>query len=169
MRVKKLQLSNFNQHGFTLVELIIVIGILAVLSSMAIGEFYHRRRVAYDRQAIAVAKNLLSLAVTAFANDEIPTLEGLSVGTSPKGYPELDTTVTMHTYIDKDYDGANAWSFYIASEGGNTAYFFWLPGDNCALTTVKGAPSDTLIENVEWNVLFDPDENWRADPNLAIP
>ncbi len=159
MRVRKLQLSNSNQQGFTLVELVIVIGILAVLSSMALGEFYHRRTMAFDRQAIAVSKNLLSLAVTAFANDENPGIENTTVGTYPPGYPELDVTSGIHTKIDM-ISGANGdvWHFYVAAEGGSTAYFFWLPGDNCTETAVNGYPSDTLVDN---NDLTAPIPDWR--------
>ncbi len=168
MRAKRLQLSNSNQQGFTLVELVLVLSILGLLASIAIGEFYFRRKTAFDRQAVAVAKNLLTLAATSFANDEIPTQMGLSMGTSPEGYPELDTNVSIHTYIWKDYDAANAWSFYVASEGGSTAYFFWLPGDNCTLTAVKGYPSDIIIDNADYNEEKDPDEDWRANPDLNL-
>ena len=172
MRVKRSQLSNANQQGYTLVELILVLSILALLASIAIGEFYYRRKSAFDMQAIAVAKNLLTLAATSFANDEIPAQMGLSKGTSPEGYPELETNVGIHTYIWKDYDEVDAeaetWSFYVASEGGSTAYFFWLPGDNCTLTAVKGYPSDIIIDNEHYNEEQDPDEDWRANPDLDL-
>jgi len=165
MRVKRLQCPNSNhsnQKGFTLVELMLVVSILGLLASIAIGEFYYRRKSAFDRQALSVAKNLLTLAATSFANDEVPVDEGLAVGSSPKGYPDLEINVGIHTYIDRDFDGANAWSFYVANEGGSTAYFFWLPDVGCDLTTVKGYPSDFLVDNVEYNEDNDPDEDWRA-------
>ena len=167
MRVKRSRLSNSNQQGYTLVELILVLSILALLASIAIGEFYYRRKAAFDMQAIAVAKNLLTLAATSFANDEIPAEMGLSIGTSPEGYPELDTNVSIHTYIWKDYDGPDAWSFYVASEKGSTVYFFWLPGNNCTLTTVKGYASDIIIDNARFNE-ENPDEDWRANPDLSL-
>jgi prepilin-type N-terminal cleavage/methylation domain-containing protein len=171
MRVKRLQFSNpnhSNQQGFTLVELMLVMSILGLLASISMSEYYYRRKVAFDRQALAVAKNLLTLAATSFANDEVPVdgggnpIEGLAVGTPPQGYPDLDTNVGIHTYIDKDYDGANAWSFYVASEGGSTAYFFWLPDVGCTLTNLKGYPSDLIVDNTDYNEANDPDEDWRA-------
>ena len=109
----------------------------------------------------------MTLAATSFANDEIPAAMGLSIGTSPEGYPELDTNVSIHTYIWKDYDGPDAWSFYVASNKGSTVYFFWLPGDNCTLTTVKGYASDLIIDNVRFNE-ENPDEDWRANPDLGL-
>ena len=152
MRFKKTQSLNANQQGFTLIEMVLVIGIIAILGSIAVGEYYHRRQVAYDRQAIAVTKNLLTMAATAFANSDNPAEENTSVGTYPPGYPELQVNNNIHIEIDKDDSSGNGdvWNFYIASEAGSTAYFFWLPGDNCTETEVNGTGSDLIAENAAW-------------------
>jgi len=163
MRQTKRPFGTHNQKGFTFVEVIIVIGILALLSAIAIGEYYYRRQKAFDRQALAVAKNLLTLSATAFANDEIPTQEGFTEGTAPKGYPGLEVNPGISTLIDAADDGSDVWTFYVASDGGTTAYFFWLPGVNCTETAVKGKPSDTIVENEDH-----PAEDWRGPAFLDV-
>ena len=170
MQADRLRSAIFNQRGVTLVELIVAFAILGLLASIALGEFYHRRRKAYDNQAIAVAKHLLTLAATSFASDEIPVdagnnyIEGSSVGTYPDGYPELPANPGMHTKIEiTDNGNGDFWSFYVASEGGSTAYFFWLPGPDCVEASINNTPSDTLVDNLDYNIDYDPDLNWRTD------
>ena len=149
MQVKRFQVSNSNQRGFTFIELVIVVGILSLLATIAIGEFYHNRKKAFDQQAIAVTKNLLNTAATAFASSENPAMEGSGSGDPPAGYPELEVNENIHTEISLDA-ATDVWSFYVASAAGDTAFFFWLPGDNCVLNDVGGYPSDYIIENPAW-------------------
>ena len=148
MQVKRFQVSNSNQRGFTFIELVIVVGILSLLATIAIGEFYHNRKKAFDQQAIAVTKNLLNMAATAFASSENPAVQGPAVGTFPPGYPELEVNENIH--IDISLDADDAWSFYVASAAGDTAYFFWLPGDHCVINTVGGYPSDYIVDDPAW-------------------
>ena len=150
MRVKILPISN--KRGFTLVELALTIGILAVLSTIAIGEFYDRRRTAYDRQAIAITKHLLTMAATAFANSNYPTVDGtVTVGTNPQDYADLPVNPGIHCYINRDA-AKDLYRFYIANVAGETAYFFWLPGETCVDTVDGGSPSDLINENSAWRL-----------------
>ena len=150
MQVKRLQVSNFDQRGFTLVELILVIGIVAIVATIALGEFYHSREKAFDKQAVAITRHLLNLAATSFANSEFPTVTGaITMGTNPQDYPELK--VNPGIYCKIIYDGGNdLYEFYIASLAGTTAFFFWLPGDSSVLPTVNGAPSDYIADDPLW-------------------
>lgn len=147
MRGNRFQVSDSNQRGFTLVELILVIGILAILTTIAIGEFYHNRKKAYDQQAIAITRHLLNLAATSFANSEYPTVSAaITVGGSPEDYPALK--VNPGIYCKIIYDGGNdLYEFYIANLAGTTAFFFWLPGDSCDQNLWNGAPSDYIVDD----------------------
>ena len=150
MGAKRSQLFNDNQQGFTLVEVILVIGILAILTSIAVNEYYHRREAAYDRQAIALTKHLLTMAATSFANGDYPTVDGTTtLGTNPQDYPELKVNPGIYCNIDRDA-GKDLYRFYIASESGSTAYFFWLPGATSTETTDTGTASDLIAENPAW-------------------
>ena len=169
VQANRLRPAIFNQRGVTLVELLVVFAILGIVASIALGEFYHRRTKAYDKQAVAIAKHLLTLAATSFASDEIPVdagnnyIEGSSVGTYPDGYPELQANPGIHTKIEiTDNGNGDFWSFYVASEGGSTAYFFWLPGPDCVEASINNSPSDTLVDNLDYNNDYDPDLNCRA-------
>ena len=61
-----------------------------------------------------------------------------------------------------DNGNGDFWSFYVASESGSTAYFFWLPGPDCVEASINNSPSDTLVDNLDYNNDYDPDLNWRA-------
>ena len=72
-----------SNKGFTLVELIVVIAILVLLSTLAVNAFsgiMEQARLAQDRQAAAVVANALNTfnAVAATANDRIepPAMPG---------------------------------------------------------------------------------------------
>lgn len=123
-----------NRRGFTLIELVIVIGIVSILVSIAVQQFYRNRAKAYDTTVIALVKNLLNTV----AVDE-PT--GVSAGPSfggtlaPIGLPQIKVpdNVTWNI-VNVDAVGTNQhdmWMFYFAHSEGKRGYYFWVPGDAC--------------------------------------
>ena len=70
---KKNQLTK-KKKGFTLVELIIVIAIIAILAAMAIPKFSSMRLQAKVSNDVAAAKNIATITATLISNGEITTL-----------------------------------------------------------------------------------------------
>ena len=136
-----------NQSGFTLVELMMVVGILGVLASIALMAFTANREKGYDAQVISIMKTLLTVS----AVDEPIGVPGDSIGPGAVGgnltilgYPELQIAKNMHYFIEND--GADRWLFWFAHTAGANGYYFWVPGEDCAVEVdAAGNPSDRIF------------------------
>ena len=113
-----------NQRGFTMVELVMVIGILGMLSAIAIQQLKFNRENAYDRQSQAMIRNLLTYA----AIDTPQGGDGFGNGGTmePFGYSEVE--LPENVFWNVDNDDQDRWRFYFAHPGGITGFYFWVPG-----------------------------------------
>jgi len=140
-----------NQRGFSLVELMIVIGIFGILASIALQQVSLNRAKALDTKVIAIVKNLL----TSVAIDEPPGGDATGpfvAGTlAPIGLPQIEIPAGVSWSIRNPTPGLgnnqhDMWMFFFAHEKGKKGYYFWIPGDRC------GAVEDSVPGDGSGNV-----------------
>jgi prepilin-type N-terminal cleavage/methylation domain-containing protein len=153
MQLRKSRITIRGEKGFTLMELLLVICILGILTTIGLGEFIERRKQAYDRQAMAKAREWLTIATVAVANQDLTSITADSGTGSPSEpvFSNMDMNPpTRWAYGDA---GGDVWQFYVASAAGENAYYFWIPGPACATSVdAAGYLSDQIIENPAWRI-----------------
>ena len=149
-----------NQSGFTMVELLMVIAILGMLSAIAVQQIKVNRENAYDRQAQAMMRNILTYAaVDTPQGGDTAGQGGSLVGA---GFPEVE--IPGNVYWSVDNDGADRWRFYFAHPAGLMGYYFWVPGDAYA-----GSLDDDGSGNRSDKIFTDPlPASYRFDASSGV-
>lgn len=126
---KKSELAQKKKKGFTLVELIIVIAIIAVLAAVAIPKFGQITKNANIKADIANAKNLHGIAAQYIAEEGNFTAANSNINSSIVSKVDGGKIPTSKVYKDKPFiisvDADNNISVYVetqaASGTGDTA------------------------------------------------
>lgn len=135
MRCKITRFSISNNKGFTLIELMMVVAILGVLTTIAIKTVAVERMKANDAQAVSMMRNLL----TAMETDTPPTGNTYAIvdgGIVQWGDgPEIQLGKNLYFTIAEDTDGdtEGKWQVFGAHLGGKLGFYFWIPNEVCSV------------------------------------
>jgi prepilin-type N-terminal cleavage/methylation domain-containing protein len=179
MRVTRLNQIVSSQRGFTLVELLMVVGILAVLASIGAKALTVNREKSYDAQVISIMRSLLTVSAIEEPaplppespdSDVLVTYDGQggSLGFLGTQFSSLEVAQNIYWKVVNDGNSNDdKWQFFFAHPAGNNGYYFWIPGSACNVDDDVGDGTGNPSDKIYWD---DADGSYRktaSDDNLA--
>lgn len=124
--------KNDDEQGFTLIELMVVVLIIAILIAFAIPTFLGARRRAQDRSAQSSTRNGLSAADTVFTDDQsylAPDVAGLVTALNTEEpsitFQEAASTDPKEVSVDADADNV----YLVAESKSGNCFAIWSDKD----------------------------------------
>ena len=152
MYSKPILFSMSNKKGFTLIELLMIIAILGVLTTLSIRGFQENRQRTYNTQALVGSRNVLNLAATDAptpADAGTDEFDARTDGTVAY-YGEFRVNWPVQTNVRYD-SSRKLWQFFMAHVGGDTGFYFWIPGEGCSdETDGSGNHSDMILQHEDY-------------------
>jgi type IV pilus assembly protein PilA len=122
------------EEGFTLIELMVVVLIIAILLAIAIPTFLGARKRANDRAAQSSLRNSLTAAKTIYTdsqnytlatpselNNQEPNISHVAAGTASTGFKEVSVATTTDSF-SAAAKSASGTCFWIKEDTGGTKY-----------------------------------------------
>ena len=147
-------MRNMKQHGFTLIELIIVMVILGVLAAVAVPKYIDSIANAEEAAEDAVIANIMA-GLKQYANNSLytngreswPTNPFDALDEKPAGYSSTDNGLEMVEPMDGEADTDGEWTFdligsRITHQRSDNTRYEWLynkgtqDGDNAGIGTL---------------------------------
>jgi prepilin-type N-terminal cleavage/methylation domain-containing protein len=159
----KISVALKNSQGFTLLELLIVIGIIAVLSSMAVLAGWDQRKKAQDSLALYDAKNIITIVGSSFLEKE-----DIDFNTNGNWVTQIGTTrlsdggARRVVYILSPRVVANATGFSSKVDPGNISiYLYNTSGTGVSFALYPGIKVRTFYVNID-EATGDVDTSFRS-------
>jgi type II secretory pathway pseudopilin PulG len=129
-----------------------VMGIVGILAAIGVQQIKFNRENAYDRQAMALIRNLLTYAAIDEPNPPAGMEDQNGAGGSLLVYGyELEMPGSIYWKIQND--AQDRWRFWFAHPGGQNGFYFWTPGFSYSGSLDDdgfGNRSDKLLSNVSY-------------------
>jgi type IV pilus assembly protein PilA len=147
------RLGRDEEEGFTLIELMVVVLIIAILIAIAIPTFLGARTRAQDRQAQSNLRNAFAAEKVIYTDDQVYTTSNTALqGVEPSLTYVADASISAsstntpkHIFVDVVASGANAGRLTIGAKSKSGTCFYMQDSANAptkfSSNTTCGAPS----------------------------
>lgn len=150
MIFRKLNSAISNQRGFTFIELMLAMGILAMLAAISVQQFKYSREKAFDSQTITLVRTVL----THVAIDEPSGVSTMAVGGNlgNVGIPQVEVPHNVAWNVVNVNNPGNAthdmWQIWFAHPNGRFGYYFWIPGSSCGAADDAGDGTGNVSDRI---------------------